>query len=127
MKRVDAITALLSAAFILLVPACSWDNNKKAVNIIDLEASVGSGKIVNIGDIVSDIRYIPLETSDSSLLGNVTKINYENGQIYVFDKKTGLLFLIPTDIICGLSIDRDAARRNIRVCITMIFSLEAVI
>ena len=50
---------------------------------IDIGKSVGKGRIVNISEIATDIRYIQLETNKNSLIGKGAFVFYENGRIYV--------------------------------------------
>lgn len=68
--------------------------------VIDLASNVGQGEIVNVSDVAHDIRYVKLETSDSSLIGRYPTVFYENERIYVlsmrvlkvFDKDGKFLF-----------------------------------
>jgi len=75
----------------------SSDTNYK---VIDVGSSVGKGRVVNLSEIASDIKYIPLETDSNSLIGFAPFIFYENERIYirfsrivkVFDKTGKYLF-----------------------------------
>jgi len=105
-KIISSILVLISLSIGLLTLSCT---NKKGssdsdapekVKVIDLESAVGTGKIVNLSDVAHDIRYVKLETNDSSLIGTFPKAYYENGRIYVvysrmikvFDKDGRFLF-----------------------------------
>lgn len=35
---------------------------------------------------LAQIKYVPLETTDSSLIGNIDKILYQNNKYYILDK-----------------------------------------
>jgi len=41
------------------------------------------GRIIPLSEIASEVTYIPLETTDSSLVGNINSVLYEGGQIYI--------------------------------------------
>ena len=43
--------------------------------------------------ILNDVDYIPLETTDQSLLGRIDKILYRKNQFYVLDKMTGGVYV----------------------------------
>lgn len=68
--------------------------------VIDVGSSIGKGRVVNLSEVASDIKYIPLETDSNSLIGLFPLIFYENERIYirfsriikVFDKEGKYLF-----------------------------------
>ncbi|MHC1779762.1 MAG: 6-bladed beta-propeller [Bacteroidales bacterium] len=69
---------------------CSCKNTKTGKQVdnpdlktINIGESVGKGRIVNISEIATDIKYIPLETNKNSLIGTSSIVIYENGRIYV--------------------------------------------
>ncbi len=67
--------------------SCSQSEIKEANGkIIDVAGSVGGGRIIDISEVAEDIRYIPLETSAASLVGEYRSIHYENGTIYIRDR-----------------------------------------
>lgn len=93
--------------FFLIVILFSCNRNQRNVrssntnyNVIDVGSGVGKGRVVNLSEIASDIKYIPLETDSSSLIGFAPFIFYENERIYirfsriikVFDKTGKYLF-----------------------------------
>jgi hypothetical protein len=53
------------------------------VKTISLPDAIGKERIVNLSEVAQSIRYIPLETSDSSLLGRVFRPVLENGVFYL--------------------------------------------
>lgn len=82
------IPILLSAAFI----SCN-SGSDKGVNsnkVIDIEKSIGSIELVNLSEVAKSIDYIPLETNDSALISNISKIICENDKIYVTDNSDKL-------------------------------------
>ena len=99
---------LFILAPIICLFAISCTNSKNSsknsppgkTGVIDLESAVGSGKIINLSDVASDIRYVKLETNDSSVIGQYPTVFYENERFYilsmrvlkVFDKDGKFLF-----------------------------------
>ena len=74
--------------FCLLVLSCGNPSNSKksgksALNSLDVGSSIGKGRIVNISEIATDIKYVPLETNKNSLIGTGALVFYENDRIYV--------------------------------------------
>ncbi|MHC1780735.1 MAG: 6-bladed beta-propeller [Bacteroidales bacterium] len=75
---------ILCVIIISLIHACGSDPIVKSdkIPVIDIESAVGSGQIINLSDIATEIRYIPLETRDSSLMSELPRIIYERGLFY---------------------------------------------
>jgi len=85
-KNVRNLAGLLFVITLILVQGCSGNQTANESNetiIIDLEGNIGKGNIVDLSSVVSDIEYIPLETSDSSLVGDAREIYFENGRFYL--------------------------------------------
>ena len=81
-------SGILTATLILFVAAsCGSESGKAAKGVIDVESAVGKGRVVNLSEIASDIRYIPLETNAESVIGNVWNLKFSKGKIYVSDNK----------------------------------------
>ena len=82
----SGIPALL--LIMLLSYSCSSNKGEVGaggVEVVDIEASIDNFSIVKLSDYASDIRYIPLETSDSILIGGISKAVYERETIYILD------------------------------------------
>ncbi|MDP3437799.1 MAG: 6-bladed beta-propeller, partial [Bacteroidales bacterium] len=101
--KLISLRGLYSSLFLwsLLISCKSVVNNQPGTTpVIDLASSVGGGRVVNLSDIATDVRYVKLETSDSSLIGMFPRVFYENERIYVlsvrvikvFDKNGKFLF-----------------------------------
>ncbi|OFY91473.1 MAG: hypothetical protein A2266_09995 [Bacteroidetes bacterium RIFOXYA12_FULL_40_10] len=101
--KLISLRGLYSSLFLcsLLISCKSAVNNQPGTTpVIDLASSVGGGRVVNLSDIATDVRYVKLETSDSSLIGMFPRVFYENERIYVlsvrvikvFDKNGKFLF-----------------------------------
>lgn len=91
-RRLSVLLALnvrlsISLIFIIsLIISCSGEKESSiAHNQINVADAVGSGSILKLSDYASDIQYIPLETNEKSILGNIRDIAYEGGKIYVLD------------------------------------------
>ncbi len=81
------ICHLILITFVLFLYAgCNRNSNVKTQTmIIDIEHSVGNEKEVRLSSVAADIKYIPLETNDNSLLGNSINVYMNDGRIYVFE------------------------------------------
>ena len=78
------------SVFLLTLSLFSCSSNKGevgagGVEVVDIEASIDNFSIVKLSDYASDIRYIPLETSDSILIGGISNVMYERETIYILD------------------------------------------
>ena len=84
-------SGILTTTLILFVAASCGSESEISqgdIKVIDLAAAVGGGKIVNISEVADDIKYVALETTDSSLIGSKAVLHLLNGRIYV--KSNGL-------------------------------------
>ena len=76
-------------ACMALFYSCSSSNNNSGENtIIDVESVVGKGAIHKASDYIKQIKYIPLETTQNSMVGNISNIIVNNNKIYVRDDKS---------------------------------------
>jgi hypothetical protein len=81
-------SVILTATLILFVAAsCGSESGKAAKGVIDVESAVGKGRVVNLSEIASDIKYVRLETKAESVIGNVWNVKLSKGKIYVSDNK----------------------------------------
>lgn len=67
-------------------------NDKKTAKYLDgdlsrIEVDVDSVRNVNSGDLFSEIEYIPLATSDSCLVGSVSRIEFYDSTFFILDLK----------------------------------------
>jgi hypothetical protein len=67
--------------------SCSGTGSRNMDNIIDVESAVGTGKICNASEFIKEIKYISLETSPNSMVGNIRKIIINGGEMYIGDDK----------------------------------------
>lgn len=80
---------LLYLALCFFMIACDSvkDNNGNGAVVINLD-EIEKGKIE-----LDEVEYIPLETTDFSLLGRIDKVLYQKDKFYVLDKKTGGVYV----------------------------------
>ena len=71
--------------FACLIVSCGNKKDAIPLNVISLEQVVGNYNILNLSDYAKEIRYIPLETNDSVLIGEIRHISYENEKILIGD------------------------------------------
>ena len=50
--------------------------------VIPVKENLQNEKTINLSEIASDIRFVPLETTDDCLLGGDCYIQYADGQIF---------------------------------------------
>jgi hypothetical protein len=83
MKNFRVLAVVLIA--LLTTNSCKTDVELQTgeIKIIDLAGAVGGGKIVSISEVADDIKYVALETTDSSLIGMGAKVITGNDRIYV--------------------------------------------
>lgn len=68
-----------------LLFSCNGDSSGKTGDVINVEKAVRKFTMGNLGDYFGSIDYIRLETTDSSLLGNITGLCCERGLIFISD------------------------------------------
>ncbi len=71
----------------LLAGGCSNGSKSVKSNIIDLESAVGTGSVEKLSSYAKDISYIALESNSESFIGNIRKVDFSNGIIYIQDEK----------------------------------------
>lgn len=55
-------------------------------NVTIIDAGIEDGEVNAFDALVEDVRFVPLETSDEVLIGEIEKIVYYNSEYYVADK-----------------------------------------
>lgn len=87
MKRLLIIPALL---FLL---SCSREEIVPGDSVIYVDyENDKQDEIFNYSDYLDSVKYVPLETTDSCLVGNVRDIHFVNDQFYISDNKTVFVF-----------------------------------
>ena len=90
-------TTILSASLLLLLSSCTTTKTTNNLNAIDIAGSFEHLTELKVSQLGKNIRYVPLETTDSSLIGNSYNIKLLKDKILVategsclaFDKQTG--------------------------------------
>lgn len=88
---------ILGGLLVLLASACSAPNKTDNPNTIDIAGSFEQLTELKVSQLGRHIRYVPLETTDSSLIGNSYSIRLLKDRILVtsgnhclaFDRQTG--------------------------------------
>ncbi|PKO98458.1 MAG: hypothetical protein CVU13_09880 [Bacteroidetes bacterium HGW-Bacteroidetes-8] len=90
-KRLTFFVSVLIAS---LIQSCDSNPNVTAskIPVIDLESAIGSGRVFNLSDVATEIRYIPLETNDNSMMSDYLSVVYEKGMFYVISFKNFIIF-----------------------------------
>lgn len=89
MRRIECIACFI---FLLIISvSCSKvkqsDSFDKQIRVDDFQDNT-----VDVNNVVSDIKILPLKTSDDNLLGNVKDVCVINDVVYVFDDLTYSVF-----------------------------------
>ncbi|MHC1779469.1 MAG: 6-bladed beta-propeller [Bacteroidales bacterium] len=85
MVRISFSKWLKYNLFIIFLLSCSRksDSDSLILKEIDVESHIGGGKIVPLSEVASEIQYIRLETTGSSLIEYKRTVFIENERIYV--------------------------------------------
>lgn len=78
MLKMYALTCILYSCHV-------GDINNSSVQKINIPVETNS-EILDLSNIADNIEFIPLETNDSTILDNITRIINESGYLYVSDK-----------------------------------------
>jgi len=85
-KNTNTVASGFLLLVILLIGSCSRKKEAFPLHVIPLESTVGNYEILNLSDFATEIKYIPLETIDESLISpDKIETIYENGKILIFD------------------------------------------
>lgn len=80
---------------LLLVTACR-DKQVSDGQVTNIDLTSPAQKKLNMSEFVSGIQYIPLETSDDNLMGNVDQLLFAHNKIIIVDNKTTSIFSLTT-------------------------------
>ena len=85
-KSANIITTGLLVLFTYAMVSCSNKKDAHALHVIPVASTVGNYNLLNLSKYATEIRYIPLETNDSTLISGIRQIFYENGKILLLDQ-----------------------------------------
>ncbi|MBN2818553.1 MAG: 6-bladed beta-propeller [Bacteroidales bacterium] len=83
----------------LIIVSCSPKSKTKdfqSVTTLNIEKAITQSQAVDVNALFKKIEFIPLETNDEALLGDVLKIRKHKGFYYLYDN-TGNLFRFDTE------------------------------
>ena len=75
---------------VILVSCHRGQEKNENKTIIRVGETVGTGEILNLSDYAKSVEYIPLETNDNVLVGDIESLIYEDGHIILYDKQTNM-------------------------------------
>lgn len=79
--------------FTCITLSCGHKKEPFSSNVIPVASAVGSYHLLNLSQYALDIKYIPLETEESSLIAGIQQIVYEDEKIVISDDySNGYLF-----------------------------------
>ena len=96
-----------------LVAACSSTPSRSVADAgTTIAVNVDKTEDFDFHDYFDTVRYIPLETTDDALIGEVTKLYLTQENILVFDQKTMSLFLFDARgrFVAEVTREHDAAQ-----------------
>lgn len=83
----DGIKALCFL-WVVLFFSCTKEIPNLDRTVISVADAVGTGEILNLSDYAKSVKYVPLETNDSVLIGHIEELVYEDGEVFLFDFQT---------------------------------------
>lgn len=99
LNRHPVCSKIILFSLLLILVACRRPNGETSIQRINLEKAFEQEQAApfEIGNLVTDVEYIPLETHDSCLVGNNVQIYADKDyivtmtrrQIFLFDRKNG--------------------------------------
>lgn len=97
-RRTGWMTGILCCMIVVSFEACREKQTQRGNTIRIEEEMAAPGKMFKVSDYFSSVRYVPLETTDSSLVGEFPIVTISKGRAYVcsvqrpclvFDANTG--------------------------------------
>ena len=83
--KISKNSLIIIPSVVFLILSCNSGKKTEKNSIIDVAGAVGKYSVEKLGNYARDIKYIKLETNDSSVLGIVRKIYHEKGLFYISD------------------------------------------
>ena len=84
-KNARIILTCILIFFIILTSSCNRKKDAIPHNVIHVANAVGNYRILNLSDFATEIKYIPLETNNLSLIGVIGQFVYEDKKILIRD------------------------------------------
>lgn len=84
-KAIYHLKIRVTAAIILIIICGNLTLLSQVPEIINIESGMKNPGNMFLSDIAYDIQYIPLETNESNLIGNINKIKFNDKHIFVQD------------------------------------------
>ncbi len=75
---------------------CSIDKKTTSNKKIEIKVNLNKQKKIKLSSFVDSIAYVPLETTENCLIGNIDKIRILNYLIFILDKRQNKIFIFNT-------------------------------
>lgn len=92
MRNMKTPSLFCSVFALLILASCDGKHQRAEVEIIDVVDGVDHPTELKVSDLGKTIRYIPLETTDSCLVGNNPEVKVMNDKLLVYTRLQCLLF-----------------------------------
>ena len=99
-KNAKIILTCFPVFFILLTSSCNRQKDAIPLNVIPVASTAGNYSILNLSDYATEIKYIPLETNDLSLIGLIVQCAYEDQKILIRDNTNSSYLFDDTGKFC---------------------------
>jgi hypothetical protein len=76
---------LILCCNILIICSCNSANTSQ-IGVISIPDGIDNIGLINLSEVAKSIKYIPLETKEESLIGEISNILYDKDHIYVVDR-----------------------------------------
>lgn len=90
MKTVVKI--LVVSLICVLISCTNTQNEVDPIITVDIDKNIDNLEVVNLSELASDVKYIPLEKTDNFQLSNVSSIDVSSEYFLISDRKNCLLF-----------------------------------
>ena len=89
MRQNKTIASCAVALSALVVASCTTGGDSKGKNVIDIAQAVANPVEMKVSDLGKTIRYVPLETTDSSLVGDSWVLTPADGAVLISNVNNG--------------------------------------
>lgn len=83
---------LFTLSFLIILTSCRPSSTNNQNNRANINLSAPVQQDLNMSTFISDIQYVPLETTDENLIGNINQLLLTDDKMIVVDQKTASIF-----------------------------------
>ena len=88
---------LIWVVFVLIICACSSSQKGMESSVNTVSIDISNCEELDFRKFFDSVKYVPLETNEDVLIGEITKMYLTNEHIIIFDQKTMKIFLFGID------------------------------